>query len=399
MPKMNLRDLDVAGRRVLVRVDFNVPIRDRQVGDDLRIQASLPTIQYLVERGAAITLISHLGRPKNGPDPQKSLAPVAACLSERLGLPVDFASDCIGSEAAEKVANLKGGGLLLLENLRFHPEETANDPDFSRQLAAHGDLYINDAFGSAHRAHASTEGVTHFIHPCAAGFLMEKELAYLGGAMEDPRRPFVAVLGGAKISGKIDVLESLLPKVDTLLVGGAMMFTFLRAKGHEVGRSLVEEDRLEMARALLAKIDRSSVDLILPIDCRVADSTDGSDPGTIVSVEAITSGKFGVDIGPQSVEQFRSILTGAGTVIWNGPMGIFEVTAYAEGTISIGRALADATDAGATTIVGGGDSAAAIRAAKLTDRISHVSTGGGAALEFLEGKELPGVAALTEQGR
>jgi phosphoglycerate kinase len=398
MAKLSVKDIDVKGRKVFVRVDFNVPLKDGKVSDDTRIRASLPTIRFLMEQGARTILASHLGRPKKGPDPALSLQPVAARLGELLGIKVAYVGDCVGDQVAAAVDQLAPGGVLLLENLRFHAEEEKNDPEFARRLASVAEVYVNDAFGSAHRAHASTEGVTHHLSPCAAGFLMEKELAYLGGALDAPRRPFVAILGGSKISGKIDVIEYLLPKVDSLLIGGAMMFTFLRARGVETGGSLVEEDRIPMAEKLLADTQARGLSLRLPADCRVASSVDGSDPGSIVGVEAIPADKIGVDIGPATVADYGRILADAGTVLWNGPMGIFEVPGYAAGTLGIATSLAEATAKGAVTIVGGGDSAAAIAQAGLEASVSHVSTGGGASLEFLEGKILPGVAALTEKG-
>lgn len=398
MAKLSVKDLDVKGRNVFVRVDFNVPLKDGKVSDDTRIRASLPTIRFLMENGARTILASHLGRPKKGPDPALSLQPVAARLGELLGSRVGFVGDCVGAPVAAAVDQLAPGSVLLLENLRFHPEEEKNDPEFSRQLASVAEVYVNDAFGSAHRAHASTEGVTRHLDPCAAGFLMEKELAYLGGALDAPRRPFVAVLGGSKISGKIDVIEHLLPKVDSLLIGGAMMFTFLRARGVETGGSLVEVDRIPMAEKLLADAQSRGLSLRLPGDCRVASSVDGTDPGSIVGVDEIPADKIGVDIGPATVDDYGKLLAGAGTVLWNGPMGIFEIAGYAAGTLGIAKSLAEATAKGAITIVGGGDSAAAIAQAGLEASVSHVSTGGGASLEFLEGKVLPGVAALTEKG-
>lgn len=397
MSKKTLRDLEVAGLRVLVRVDFNVPLKAGRVADDTRIRASLPTILALRERGARTILMSHLGRPKKGPDPSQSLAPVAARLSELLGTAVAFADDCIGRPAEDAVKKLAPGGILLLENLRFHPEEEANDPEFARRLAALGDCFVNDAFGSAHRAHASTEGVTRFLAPCVAGFLMEKELLLLGEALDNPKRPFVAVLGGAKISGKIDVIENLLPRLDALLIGGAMTFTFLRAKGIATGRSLVEEDRIPVAAAILKKASDAKVDLRLPVDLRVSSSADGGDAGHLAACDRISAEEMGVDIGPQTVAAYAAVLRGARTVLWNGPMGVFEAAPFAEGTMQIAHALAEATRAGAVTVVGGGDSAAAIARAGLENAVTHVSTGGGASLEFLEGKTLPGVAALTDQ--
>ena len=396
MAKMGLRGLSVAGKRVLVRVDFNVPIREGKVGDDTRIRASLPTIRYLTEQGARVVLLSHLGRPKGKRDPAMGLEPVRVRLAELLGKPVRFASDCVGEVAEHAVAALSDGEVLLMENVRFHREEEANDPVFAGRLAASCDLYVNDAFGTAHRAHASTEGVARVLKPAVAGFLMEKELDYLGSALEKPARPFVAVLGGAKVSGKIEVIENLLTKVDALAIGGAMMFTFLRAQGIATGGSLVEEDRIPVASRLLSKVGSSRVNLELPVDCRVAASTDGSDPGVVVPVTEIPAGKLGVDIGPATIGRFTTLIRGASTVVWNGPMGVFEVAGYAEGTRAIAKALAEATSRGTITVVGGGDSAAAINQAGLSQAVSHVSTGGGASLEFLEGKTLPGVAILTD---
>lgn len=391
MQRVSVRDIDVRGKRVLTRVDFNVPIRNGQITDETRIEAALPTIRFLCENGAKVVLCSHLGRPGGKPEAKYTLRPVAARLGERLGRTVAFAPDCVGKVADEAVAALGAGDCLLLENLRYHAGETENDPDFVRALARHGDVFVNDAFGTVHRAHASTVGVARAL-PSVAGFLIERELRYLGEALASPKPPFVAVLGGAKISGKIDVIEHLLPLVDQLLIGGAMMFTFLRARGMETGGSLVEDDRVEMARSLLARAGAEK--MVLPIDVRVSSQVDGSDRGRVVSVENLESGQIGVDIGPETVSRYREILVQAQTVVWNGPMGIFEVPAFAEGTFGVARALAEATDRGATTIVGGGDSASAVAEAGLSSRMSHISTGGGASLEFLEGKTLPGVAAL-----
>jgi phosphoglycerate kinase len=392
--KKGLKDLQPAGKRVLVRVDFNVPVKNGVVGDDSRIVAALPTIRYLIEQRARVILMSHLGRPKGGPDTKNSLKPVAKRLEELLRQPVAFAPDCVGPEVETLARALQDGQVLLLENLRFHPEEEANDAGFAQRLAALGEAYVNDAFGTAHRAHGSTEGVTHFLRPAVAGFLMQKELDYLGRTLENPQRPFVAVLGGAKISGKIDVLTQLLGKVDRLLVGGAMMFTFLKAQGRPTGRSLVEDDRLDMAKAVLDQAKARGVELVLPVDCVASTAADGSAPGRVVPVEGLGPDEMGVDIGPESVKLFAAKLEDAKTVVWNGPMGIFEVPAFAEGTLGVARAMADLTGHGAVTVVGGGDSVAAIQQAGLADRFSHLSTGGGASLEFLEGKVLPGVAAL-----
>jgi len=394
--KQSVRALAPKGRRTLVRADFNVPVADGAITDDSRIVATLPTIRLLIERGARVILMSHLGRPKGGPDRQNSLRPVAERLASLLGRPVEFAPDCIGPVAESRAGAVGDGGVLLLENLRFHPEEEANEPGFARRLAALGQLYVNDAFGTAHRAHASTEGVPRVLRPAVAGLLMERELEYLGRALDQPARPFVAVLGGAKISGKIDVLTALLGRVDRLLVGGAMMFTFLRAQGRATGRSLVEEDRIEMAREVLARAAARRVELVLPVDCVVSAATDGSAPGRAVTLDALGPDDIGVDIGPATVRLFGEKLRDARTVLWNGPMGIFEVPAFAAGTLGVARAIADAGGHGAVTVVGGGDSVAAVHQTGLADRFTHLSTGGGAALEFLEGKVLPGVAVLDD---
>lgn len=398
MAKMSLRDISVKGRRVLMRVDFNVPLKNGQVTNDKRLRACVPTITHILEQGGALVLISHLGRPKGQPQPALSLQPCAEALARLIDRPVRFIGDCAGSEAADAARALRSGEVLLLENLRFHEGETKNDPEFSRKLAALGDLYVNDAFGSAHRAHASTEGITHYLQPSVAGLLMTRELEYLGGVVQDPRHPFVAILGGAKISGKIDVIHNLLPKVDRLLIGGGMVFTFLKAKGMEIGRSLVEEDRVAMAGELLSL---AASKLVLPVDCRVSDAFDfeAGRVGTLTSVpvEAIPENCWGLDIGPVTVDLFRKALADAGTVIWNGPMGVFEIADTATGTFEMARLLADLTDRGAVTVIGGGDSAAAAEKAGVAGRISHISTGGGASLEFLEGKHLPGVDALSDR--
>ncbi|HEY3216476.1 MAG TPA: phosphoglycerate kinase [Candidatus Eisenbacteria bacterium] len=394
--KKTLREIDPASRRVLVRVDFNVPVKQGQVADDTRIVAAMPTVRYLIQKSARLVLMSHLGRPEGAPDPRYSLRPVAERLERMLRAPVGFVPDCIGDEAESAARALADGGVLLLENLRFHPEEEANDPAFAGRLAALGEIYVNDAFGTAHRAHASTEALAHLVKPAVAGFLMQKELEYLGRALEQPRRPFVAILGGAKISGKVDVITALLGKVDYLLIGGAMMFTFLRAQGRSTGRSLVEVDRVEMARSVLEQARSRGVELVLPVDCVVSAAADGSAPARTVPVDHIGEQDRGVDIGPETVRGFAARLSDARTVLWNGPMGIFEVDAFAEGTLAVARALAEATGRGATTVVGGGDSVAALQQAGLAERVSHLSTGGGASLEFLEGRVLPGVAALDD---
>jgi phosphoglycerate kinase len=394
--KKGIESLQPAGRRVLVRVDFNVPVKDGKVTDDTRIAGAIPTIRDLADRRARVILMSHLGRPKGGPEPKYSMKPVAVRLAELMGRPVAFANECVGPEAEAMAGRLGDGEVLLLENLRFHPEEEANDPAFARQLAKLGEMYVNDAFGTAHRAHASTEGVAHLLRPAVAGILMQKELEYLGRALDEPNRPFAAVLGGAKISGKVDVITALLGKVDRLLIGGAMMFTFLRAQGRPTGRSLVEVDRIEMAKEVLDAAARRNVEFVLPVDCVVSSAVDGSAPGHAVALEAMGGSDIGVDIGPETVRRFADRLKDARTVLWNGPMGIFEVPAFAAGTLGIARALAGGASRGATVVVGGGDSVAAVQQTGLADQFSHLSTGGGAALEFLEGKVLPGVAALED---
>jgi phosphoglycerate kinase len=394
MNTQTIRSLSVdrlRGRRALVRVDFNVPMDGTTITDDTRIRAALPTIEYLTSQGAAVVLLSHLGRPKGKPDPRYSLAPVAEHLRTLTSAPVRFSAALRGDAAVAATRALKPGDILLVENTRFDPGEEKNDDALARDLATLGDLYVNDAFGAAHRAHASTEGVTRHLRPAVAGFLMEKELAYLGGALEAPQRPFVAILGGAKISGKIDVIDQLLPKVDRLLIGGAMACTFFRAMGLATGRSLVEDDRVDMAAALL---ERAGGKLLLPDDALVARSLDEAAGARAVARDAIAPDEAMFDIGPRSAEAFAQEIAGARTIIWNGPMGVFETSPFDAGTRAVATALAGATEAGATTIVGGGDSAAAVAEAGLEMRMSHVSTGGGASLEFLEGKTLPGVAAL-----
>jgi len=397
--KLAVSDLEVKGKRVLVRVDFNVPL-DKKSGairDDTRIRASLPTIQLLVSKGARVVLMSHLGRPDGKVVPAMSLAPCAQRLSELLKKPVAMAKDCIGPEVEAQAKALQDGDVLLLENLRYHPEEEANEAGFAKQLASLGELYVNDAFGTAHRAHASTEGVTRFLSPCAAGLLMLKEMEYLGKALESPERPFVAILGGAKISGKIDVIENLLDKVDALLIGGGMMYTFYKAKGFEVGKSLLEAEKVELARSVMEEAKEKGRRFVLPVDVLVADSLEPTAQTKVVAATAIPEDWYGVDIGPESIKAFSVEIQKAKTVVWNGPLGIFETEAFAQGTLAIAQALAEATKKDVTTIVGGGDSAAAVAKAGLEDQVSHVSTGGGASLEFLEGKTLPGVAALTNK--
>lgn len=395
MTTRTIRDLsaaDLNGRRALVRVDFNVPLDDAgRVSDDTRIAAALPTINLLLDAGARVVLLAHFGRPKGAPEAKYSLAPVADRLRELLGRPVQFLGETIGASAVAATHALKPGETLLLENTRFLPGEEKNDDALSQQLAQLGDVYVNDAFGAAHRAHSSTAGVAKYCKPAVAGLLMEKELAYLGGALAAPQRPFVAILGGSKISGKIDVVEALLPKVDHLLIGGAMACTFFRAMGLETGKSLVEPDRLDMARDLLARAGKK---LVLPTDAMVAPSMDQGDAAHSVARDAIAATEAMFDIGAASVAHYASLITSAKTVLWNGPMGVFEKPPFDVGTRGVALAMATATDRGATTIIGGGDSAAAVAEAGLESRMSHVSTGGGASLEFLEGKDLPGVSAL-----
>jgi phosphoglycerate kinase len=390
MNKKTVRDVSVTGKRVIVRVDFNVPLADGRVADDTRIQAALPTIQYLLDNGARVILMSHLGRPKGRAKEELRMAPVGERLSALMGRPVKVMRDCIGSEVRASAESLSASEVMLLENLRFHPEEEKNDPAFAKELASLADVYVNDAFGTAHRAHASTAGISDYL-PAVAGFLMEKEIEFLGKTLESPKRPFIAILGGAKISDKIGVIENLLGKVDRLLIGGGMANTFLKAKGLEVGDSLVEDEALEMAQGLMAQAGNK---LLLPEDVVVANEFSNEAASMTVGVEQVPEGWRILDVGPVTMERFREVLAGAKTVVWNGPMGVFEFPAFATQTVSLARALAGIN---ATTIVGGGDSAAAVRQAGLADKMTHISTGGGASLEMLEGKELPGLAALEDK--
>lgn len=404
MEKMTLQDLDAArvrGARVLLRVDYNVPLDDQQrVTDDTRIRATLPTLEWLTTRGARVVILSHLGRPKGKPNPEMSLRPAAERLAELVTGKVEFLDESTGVRAVEATRKLRDGDILVLENTRFHPGEEKNDPELSRAFAELGDIFVNDAFGAAHRAHASTAGVAEVIRDrgglAVAGLLMEKELEYLGGALESPRRPFIAILGGAKISGKIDVIESLLPKVDRLLIGGAMANTFFRAMDLETGSSLVEDDRIPLARALLS---RGGGKLVLPTDLVVAERMEAGTATQVVPRDGIPAGFSALDVGPDTVKEYASLIADAGTVLWNGPMGVFEIPEFSHGTEGVARALTEATSRGAITVVGGGDSAAAIAELGLADQVSHVSTGGGASLEFLEGKTLPGVELLSERVR
>lgn len=380
-----------------MRVDFNVPLDDHaNITNDKRIVEALPSIKNIVESGGRLILMSHLGRPKGQIVPELSLAPVAKRLSELLDTGIVMAEDCIGTEPMQQALALQDGDIMLLENLRFHPEEEKNDPEFARELASMGEIYVNDAFGTAHRAHASTEGICHFVQPSVAGLLIEKELKYLGQALNNPERPFLAILGGAKISGKIDVLENLFNKVDTVLVGGAMIFTFFKAQGHNVGKSLVEEDKVDLARHLLQTAKDKNIRLLLPEDVVAANEFSADAESRTVSIENIPEEMMGLDIGPKTIDTYSREIFQAKTVVWNGPMGVFEIEAFAKGTIAIAQALADATAKGTISIVGGGDSAAAVMKAGLASGITHISTGGGASLEFLEGKVLPGIAALND---
>ncbi|WP_414623130.1 phosphoglycerate kinase [Calothrix sp. CCY 0018] len=393
----NLSKSDLEGKRALVRADFNVPLDDAgNITDDTRIRAALPTIQDLISKNAKVILASHFGRPKGEVKDKLRLTPVAKRLSELLGKEVVKCDDCIGDEVTNKVGGMQNGDVLLLENVRFHSEEEKNDAEFAKKLASNADLYVNDAFGTAHRAHASTEGVTHYLTPSIAGYLIEKELEYLQNAIENPQRPLAAIIGGSKVSSKIGVIETLLDKCDKLIIGGGMIFTFYKARGLNVGKSLVEEDKLELAKTLEAKAKEKGVDLLLPTDVVVADNFAADANSQTVSIENIPDGWMGLDIGPDSVKKFQEALGECKSVIWNGPMGVFEFDKFAVGTEAIAHTLADLSKKGATTIIGGGDSVAAVEKVGLADQMSHISTGGGASLELLEGKTLPGIAALND---
>ena len=396
MAKKTLRDVDLKGKTVLMRVDFNVPIKNGKIGDDSRMRKALESIRFILDQGAKLILTSHLGRPGGTPDPELSLRPVAGHLATLIDEKVHFAADCVGPEADKVIESAGTGEVVLLENVRFHPEEKKNDAEFSRRLAKHADLFVNDAFGSSHRAHASVAGVAEVLNPAVSGFLLEKEIQYLEGSVNRPERPFTAILGGAKVSDKIGVIENLLGKVDSILIGGGMTYTFYKAKGVPIGNSLLEEDKVELAASLMEKAAEKGVDLQLPVDSVVAKEFSNDAEFKTVGEEGIEEGWMGVDIGPKTIELYRERILKSKTVVWNGPMGVFEMENFSKGTFQVAEALAEATRNSAVTIIGGGDSASAIRQAGLEEKVSHVSTGGGASLEFLEGRELPGVVVLDD---
>ncbi len=391
--KKSIEDISVSGKRVLVRCDFNVPLKDGVISNDKRIVAALPTIKYLIEHNARVILCSHLGRPKEGFEPEFSLAPVAVRLSELLNKPVKMAKDVIGEDAKALAASLQDGDVMLLENVRYHKEEKKNDPAFAKELASLAEIYVNDAFGAAHRAHASTAGVAAYL-PAVCGYLMQKEIAFIGGALEDPKRPFVAILGGAKVSDKIGVITNLIDKVETLIIGGGMAYTFMKALGHQIGESICEDDKVELAKEIMAKAEAKGINFLIPEDNMIADRFDANANSQIIKSDEIPDGWMGMDIGPTTIEHFCNAIKGAGTVIWNGPMGVFEFEKFASGTLAVAEAVANS---GAVSIIGGGDSVAAVVKLGFADKMSHISTGGGASLEFMEGKALPGVECLNEK--
>ncbi|MFO8029957.1 MAG: phosphoglycerate kinase [Cyclonatronaceae bacterium] len=397
MAKLSLKDLELKGKTVVMRVDFNVPLKNGVIGDDNRIRQALPSINHVIDAGAKLVLLSHLGRPKGEPKPEFSLKPVANHLEDLVSCKVWFGEDCIGPKAEEAVSKASPGEIVLLENVRFHPGETKNDADFSKSLAAHGDVFVNDAFGSSHRAHSSVAGITEHLQPAAAGFLLQKEIDYLQESVENPKRPFVAVLGGAKVSDKIGVIENLITKVDTIIIGGGMTYTFYKAMDLPIGNSLLEEDKVDLAKSLLEKAKENKVEIMLPLDSVVGREFKEDTEHKTVPQDGIEDGWMALDIGPKSAELFGDEIKKAKTVIWNGPMGVFEMDAFAQGTFAVAGAMSSATENGAITIIGGGDSASAIKKAGLEEQVSHVSTGGGASLEYLEGKELPGITSLTDK--
>lgn len=397
MAKLSIKDLDLKGKTVVMRVDFNVPLKNGVIGDDNRIRQALPSIKHVIESGARLVLLSHLGRPKGEPKPEFSLKPVAEHLKTLVSCNVFFGEDCIGEKAREAIQKAAPGEIVLLENVRFHPEETKNDPEFSKKLAENGDVFVNDAFGSSHRAHSSVAGITEHLQPAASGYLLTKEIDYLKESVENPKRPFVAVLGGAKVSDKIGVIENLISRVDTIIIGGGMTYTFFKAMGFPIGNSLLEEDKVELAKNLIEKARANNVEIMLPVDSVIGKEFKDDTETKVVSQDGILDGWMALDIGPKSAQLFGDEIKKAKTVIWNGPMGVFEMDAFAKGTFAVAGAMSTATEHGAVTIIGGGDSAAAIKKAGLEDNVSHVSTGGGASLEYLEGKVLPGIESLTDK--